>query len=150
MVGRCLLLPREQAVAETRSQADGDVELDGEVASHVEHAHATRDGVHVGIFQAAQVTLIGFVQQVVADEGDGGNDIAIAQDLCAGTGSEQGIAGSCGLAVALDEVMALLEVTIDIYCDKCVGQRVPVAHEVIAQFTLPPGWRCARQVLALS
>ena len=58
---------------------DGHHKLEAYVAPHVVHAGASCGLVLVGIFQAAQVTLIGLVGQVAASDVDRGYPSALPQ-----------------------------------------------------------------------
>ena len=61
-------------------ERERNVELEGDVAAHVEYAHAARDRVHVGIFETAQVALVGLVEQVITDDADGG-DVSVVDSV---------------------------------------------------------------------
>ena len=52
---------------------EGD--LEDEIPSHVEDALTTRDGVDVGIFEAAQVVLVSLVGEVGAGDAQAGHTV---------------------------------------------------------------------------
>ena len=130
-------------------QANWNVELDGEIASHVIDTHTASRGIDVGIFDTAQVVLVSLVKQVIGDDSDVGDNPSPVFHLCAYRGTEQGIGWSGGLTVAFHQVVVLPCIAVDVDGDEGVGERVTVTNDVVTQFAFPAHGRCAGQVTAL-
>lgn len=65
--------------------------LEGYVPSHVEDSPSACRTVYVGMFQSAEVVLVGTVGEVVAVDADGGNASSFYLDVSADGSVEQGV-----------------------------------------------------------
>ena len=88
-------------------QLEGNEQLADYVAAHVIDAHATRHVVHVGVFQSAEVTLIGLIRQVAGSEDQGADRAAAMLDVGARLQVEQRVVRCGGLCVVGHVVMVL-------------------------------------------
>lgn len=111
------------------------VDLEDEVAPHVEHACTACGQILGGILQTAQVALVSLVQQIVGNDAHLGHDLAPVLELRAHARPQQGVSRCGGLALAFHQVMALLGVAVQVNCDIGVGQRSAVAYDVVTQST---------------
>ena len=101
-----------------------DYQLERDVAPHVEDASAACHHVLVGIFQSAQVVLVGFVQQVVGCDIEFGYLPAFHEDVRASRERQQRIARCLRLRVVCAVDMRLFQIAVESSCDiEVVEQR---------------------------
>ena len=94
------------------SESDGYHDLERDVTPHVVDAATTGNHVLVGIFQPAQVVLVGLVQQVVGGDVELSYLLAFHLYVRSCRKAEQAVAGRLGLCVIGTVDMRLLQVAI--------------------------------------
>jgi len=109
-----------------RSERNRKDDLEGDVAPRIEDAPTACYAVDVGIFETAEMTLIGAVEQVVGDDVELTELAAATQEeVCADGGVEERIGGCGGFGAGNAVVMVLLEIML--HADADIG----IVEEVV-------------------
>ena len=106
--------------------------LERDIAPHVKDTSATSNHILIGIFQSAQVVLIGFVQQVISSNIQFGNLLTFHLNIGTCRKTEQSITRRFSLCVIRTIDMRLLQITVKpccyiqivkqraMYCSRCM------------------------------
>ena len=106
-------------------QTYGEDGLDGDVAAGIEDALAACNVVDFSVFEAAEVTLIGAIEQVVSYDVEFAELVAsVQEDVCAEREVEQRVDRRGGLGVVGAEVVVLPEIVFYVDADEGIVEDV--------------------------
>ena len=109
----CLFHPLSAVNYLPLSEVDRNHHFERDVAPHVVDALTACDGVGIGIFQSAQVVLVGSVKQVVGSNVEFGNLLVANLNVGAGRKADQSIGRRDGLCVVGPIDVCLLQIAVE-------------------------------------
>lgn len=130
-------------------KVDRNLQLDGDVAPHVEDAPPAIGRIDGQVLQPADVALVYPVEEIVARKEDARHLASINSEVGSCRYVEQSVR-RCGCFGPIDGIIVVLsQVAFHLHRHVGIGEGLPISYDVVAQVGSPSWCRCIRQVFAV-